>query len=60
MHRAVNTTIEEEVFSMWFTYIHCWATDVPSMCPPRGYISSPVVGKLVVGLKGFGAKADWW
>jgi hypothetical protein len=27
MQRAVNTTIVEEVFSMWFAYIHCWATD---------------------------------
>jgi hypothetical protein len=28
MQRAVNTTIKEEAFSMLFTYIHCWATDV--------------------------------
>jgi hypothetical protein len=28
MQRAVNTTIKEELFSMWFSYIHCWATDV--------------------------------
>jgi hypothetical protein len=28
MQRAVTTTIEEEVFSVWFPYIHCWATDV--------------------------------
>jgi hypothetical protein len=28
MQRAVNTTIEEEIFSMCFAYIHCWARDV--------------------------------
>jgi hypothetical protein len=39
MQRAVNTTIEEEVFSMWFAYIHCWTTDVFSMGPSRDYIS---------------------
>jgi hypothetical protein len=33
MKRAVNTT-EEEVFLMWFAYIHCWATDMFSMGPP--------------------------
>jgi hypothetical protein len=27
MQRVVNK-IEEEVFSMWFAYTHCWATDV--------------------------------
>jgi hypothetical protein len=27
MQGAVNI-IEEEVFSMWFAYINCWATDV--------------------------------
>jgi hypothetical protein len=37
MQRAVNATIEEEVFSMWFTY--CWSTDVFSINPPRDYIS---------------------
>jgi hypothetical protein len=39
MQRAVNTTTEEEVFSMWIAYIHCWATEVSSMGPPRDYIS---------------------
>jgi hypothetical protein len=39
VQRAVNTTIEEEVFSMWFAYIHCWAKDVYSMGPPRDYVS---------------------
>jgi hypothetical protein len=39
MQRAVNTTIEEEVFSMWFAYFHCWATDTFSMGPPRDHIS---------------------
>jgi hypothetical protein len=48
MQRAVNTTIEEEVFSMWFAYIHYWATDVFSMDPPRDYISSPVVNQKSV------------
>jgi hypothetical protein len=24
---------------MWFAYIHCWATDVFSMDPPRNYVS---------------------
>jgi hypothetical protein len=24
---------------MWFAYIHCWATHVFSMGPPRDYIS---------------------
>jgi hypothetical protein len=24
---------------MWFAYIHCWATTVFSMDPPRDYIS---------------------
>jgi hypothetical protein len=26
MQRTVNT-IDEEAFSMWFAYIHCWATE---------------------------------
>jgi hypothetical protein len=43
MQRGVNTTIEEEVFSMCFAYIHCWATDVFSTGLLRDYISSPVV-----------------
>jgi hypothetical protein len=41
MRRALNATIEEAVFSMWFAY--CWATDVFSVGPPGDYISSPVV-----------------
>jgi hypothetical protein len=40
MQRTVNTTTEEEMFSVWFIYIHCWAMDVFSMSPPQGYISS--------------------
>jgi hypothetical protein len=32
MQRAVITTVEEEVFSI-FAYIHCWATDVFSKGP---------------------------
>jgi hypothetical protein len=43
MQRAVNTTIEEEVFSMWFAYINCWAMDAFSMGPHRDYINSSVV-----------------
>jgi hypothetical protein len=39
MQRAVNTTIEEEMFSMSFTHIHCWAKDKFSMGPSGGYIS---------------------
>jgi hypothetical protein len=45
MQGAVNTTTEEELFSMWFGYIFCWATDVFSMGPSRDCISSPVVGR---------------
>jgi hypothetical protein len=37
---VVNITIEEDVFSMWFAYIHCWATNVFSMSSSRDYISS--------------------
>jgi hypothetical protein len=48
MQRAVNTTIEEEAFSLWFAYIHYWATDVFSMRPPRDYTSSPVVNQKSV------------
>jgi hypothetical protein len=48
MQRAVNTTMEEEVFSMWFACIHCWTTDVFSMDPPRDYISSSVVNQKTV------------
>jgi hypothetical protein len=43
MQHAVNITIEEAVFSMWFAYFHCWATDVSYNGPPRECISSPVV-----------------
>jgi hypothetical protein len=32
--------MSQEVFSMWFAYIHCWATDMFSMDPPRDYVSS--------------------
>jgi hypothetical protein len=46
MQRAVNLTMEEEVFSVWFAY--CWATDVFSMGPPLEYISSPVVNQKSV------------
>jgi hypothetical protein len=36
------------MFSVWFAYIHCWATDVFSMDPPRDYIGSPVVNQKSV------------
>jgi hypothetical protein len=39
MQHAVSTTIEEEIFSTWFAYIHCWATGVFSMDLPQDYIS---------------------
>jgi hypothetical protein len=39
MQRAVNTTLEEKMFSVWFAYIICGATDVFSAGPPRDYIS---------------------
>jgi hypothetical protein len=48
MQHAVNTTIEEAVFSMWFAYIHRWAMDVFSMGLPGDYISSPVVNQKSV------------
>jgi hypothetical protein len=31
VQRAISRTYEEEVFSMWFAYVHCWETDVFSM-----------------------------
>jgi hypothetical protein len=37
MQHAVNTTTEDEVFSMWLAY--CWATDVFFMDPTRDHIS---------------------
>jgi hypothetical protein len=49
MQYAVNTTIEELVFSVWFAHIHCWSKDVFSMSPPRDYISSPVINQKSVG-----------
>jgi hypothetical protein len=45
MQRAVNTTIEEEVFSVWFPYIHCWVTDVFSVGPPRDYVSKSEISR---------------
>jgi hypothetical protein len=48
MQNAVNTIIEEAVFSMRIAYIIYWATDVFSMDPPRDYISSPVVNQKPV------------
>jgi hypothetical protein len=49
MQRVVNTTIEEEVFSMWLGYIHCGATDVFSVGPPRDYISGTEPNKIRIG-----------
>jgi hypothetical protein len=41
MQRAVITILEEEIFSVWFAYIHSEATDVFSTGPQRGdYVSS--------------------
>jgi hypothetical protein len=37
------------VFSMWFAYIHCWATDVFSTGPPQDYTCSPVINQKRVG-----------
>jgi hypothetical protein len=54
MQRALNTSIEEKVFSMWFAYIHCWAKDVFSIGPPRDYISSPLVNQKSVGEREWG------
>jgi hypothetical protein len=45
MQSAVNTTIGEAVFAMWFVYIHCGVTDVFSMDPTRDYVSNPVVNQ---------------
>jgi hypothetical protein len=49
MQRAVNKAVEEAVLSMWFAYIQSGATDVFSMDPPRGCISSTVVQKEIEG-----------
>jgi hypothetical protein len=48
MQRAVNTTIEEKVFSISFAYIHCWATDVFSVVLLRDYICSVVLNQKSV------------
>jgi hypothetical protein len=55
MQHAVNTTTEEEAFSVWFEYINCWATDVLSMDSPGDYISSPVVNQKPV----LGREREW-
>jgi hypothetical protein len=39
MQGAVNKTIEEDVFSMWLTYIHSCVTDVFLVGSPRDNIS---------------------
>jgi hypothetical protein len=39
MQHAVNTPIEEAVFSMLFACIHCGAMDIFFMDPPPHYIS---------------------
>jgi hypothetical protein len=46
MQRAANTTIKVELFSMWFAYIHCWATDIFSMDPPRDYVSGTELNQI--------------
>jgi hypothetical protein len=48
MQRTVSTKIEEEVFSVSFAYMHCWAAVVFSMVPPRDNISSPAVNQKSV------------
>jgi hypothetical protein len=56
MQRVANTTM---VFSVWFTYIHCWATEVFSIGPPRDYISSPVVNQKPVGEREREREREW-
>jgi hypothetical protein len=51
MQRAVNTTREKAVFSMWFAYIYCWATDGFFMDPPRQCIRSTLVNQKSVELR---------
>jgi hypothetical protein len=46
MRRVVNTTIEKAVFSMWFAYIHCGATDVFSMDPPRDHMRGTELNQI--------------
>jgi hypothetical protein len=48
MQLAVNTTIKEAVFYIWFVCIHCWVKDMFSIVPPQDYISSPVVNQKSV------------
>jgi hypothetical protein len=45
MQHAVNAKIEDEVFSMWFAYIHFWAMDMFYMDLPQDYVSNPVVNQ---------------
>jgi hypothetical protein len=41
IQRTVDT-IEEEVFSLWFAYIHCCSMNMLSMGPYRDYKSGTV------------------
>jgi hypothetical protein len=53
MQRAVNTALEEEVFSVLFVYIHCWTTDVVlSMGLSPDCISSRLVSQMSVVERG--------
>jgi hypothetical protein len=52
MQPAANKTIEKEVFSMWFAYIHCWATDEFSMDPPRDCISDTEPNQIRMRIEG--------
>jgi hypothetical protein len=45
MQSAINTTIEEKVFPMWFAYIHCWARKCFLLFRIK---SSPVVNRKSV------------
>jgi hypothetical protein len=56
---TVNTTVEEPVFSMWFSYIHCWATVVFSMGPPPDCISSTGQNEIRTRMDGIlGSQGD--
>jgi hypothetical protein len=52
MQRDVNTTREEEMFSMCFSYIHCWETEVFAVGPPRGYVSNTEPNEMRMGIEG--------
>jgi hypothetical protein len=47
MQRAVNT-MEGEVFSVWFAYIHCGAMDVFSMSKSKLRYNRRSVGQSIL------------